>query len=86
MRQLVALVLGFLDLVGLVPRGVLGCKHLLEEPRGALQLVGQRLEVGIELLFSGNQSELHGARIVADRSRHLVTAVLHVGPPGVRFA
>ena len=51
-RQEVALVLDFLDLVGLVPDRMLRREHLLEQPRAALQLVGQRLEVGVELLFS----------------------------------
>src|SRR6266516_320477 len=61
-RQLVALVLGFLDLVGLVPRRALRREHLLEQPRAAFQLVGKRLKVGIELFFPGNQSKVHGAQ------------------------
>ena len=71
--QLVALVLGFLDLVGFLPGRVLGGEHVLEQPRAALQLVGQRLEVGVELFFSGNQPKVHGAQ---DCSRSFPVALL----------
>ena len=70
--------------------GSLGREHLLEQPRAALQLVGQRLEVGVELLFARNQSERHqrqprsrsadasqNPRIVADPFTRLLHAVAH---------
>ena len=59
MRQEVALVLDFLDLVRLVPDRMVGREHLLEERGAALQLVGQRLKIGVELLFPRNQPERH---------------------------
>ena len=57
MRQKVALVLDFLDLVRLVPQRVLRYEHLLEELRAALQLGGHRLEIVVELLFAWNQTK-----------------------------
>ena len=84
-RQEVALVLDFLDLVGLVPDRALRREHLLEQPGAALQLVGERLEIGVELLFARNQSERHaGSRIVGgvktrDCSRSVYTAVTRAG-------
>ena len=56
-RQEVALVLDLLDLVSLVPERMRRLEHLLEQPGANFQLVGQRLEVGEELLFARNQSE-----------------------------
>src|SRR5207253_3044915 len=52
----VALVLDFLDLLGLVPRRPIGGEHLLEQLRAAVKLVGERLEVVVELLFPRNQT------------------------------
>ncbi len=49
--------LDFLDLVGLVPDRLVGRQHLLEQHGAALQLVGQRLEVAVELLFARNQTK-----------------------------
>ena len=37
--------------------GCVGREHLLEQPRAALQLVGQRLKIGEELLFARNQTK-----------------------------
>ena len=37
--------------------GSLGRQHLFEQPRAVLQLVGQRLEVAVELFFPRNQIE-----------------------------
>ena len=70
-REEVALVLDFLDFVGLVPDGLVGGEHRLEEPRPALQLVGERLEVGVELFFAGNQAEgqSRSFRLPADAGR-----------------
>ena len=55
--QEVALVLDLLDLVGLVPDRMRRREHLLEQSGAVLQLVGERLKVGEELLFARNQSE-----------------------------
>ena len=92
-RQEVALVLDFLDFVGLVPDGTLGREHLLEQPGAVLQLVGERLEIAVELFFPGNQVEPghSGRRLSAaykpqDCSRSVYTAVtrpLHAAPGAV---
>ena len=51
--QEVALVLDFLDLVGLVPDRRIRRQHLLEQPGARLELVGKRLEIVVELLSRG---------------------------------
>ena len=55
----VALVLDFLDLVGLVPDRPIGREHLFEQARALADLLGQGHEVVEEPLFSRNQSERH---------------------------
>ena len=68
--QEVALVLDFLDLVGLVPDRLLGREHLFEQRRARPDLLGQRHEIVEEPLFARNQSERHSPlrpRILADR-------------------
>ena len=57
MGQEIALVLDFLDLFGFVPGRLVGGEHLLEQRGAALELVGQRLEVSVELLFARNQTK-----------------------------
>jgi len=49
--QEIALVLDFLDLVRLVPRSGDLVRASIEEPRADFQLVGERLEVRVELFF-----------------------------------
>ena len=83
MGQLVALVLGFLDFVGFFPGRVLGGEHVLEQPRAALQLVGQRLEVGEELFFAGISRKFMERRIVADRSPSPCYGDVTCGSPAV---
>ena len=58
-RDEVALVLDFLDLVGLVPDRPIGREHLFEEARALANLLGQGHEVVEEPLFSRNESERH---------------------------
>ena len=57
--QRVALVLDFLDLVGLVPDRPLGRQHLLEQRRATPDLLRHRHEIVIEPLFARNQSKRH---------------------------
>ena len=78
-REEVALVLDFLDLVGLVPDRVVGRDHLFEQAGALLQLVGHGQEVGVELFFSGNQTEGHAGGIVADP----FTRTLHLPHAGI---
>ena len=59
MREEVAFVLDFLDLVGLVPHRPLRREHRLEQRGAFFQLVGERLEVLVELLLTRDQSEGH---------------------------
>ena len=61
----VALVLDFLDLVGLVPDRPLGREHLLEERRALLNLLGERDEIVEEPLFARNESECHESLLPA---------------------
>ena len=58
--------LDFLDLVHLVPHGMLRREHLREESRAVLHLVGQRLKIVVELHLARNQTE--GQRILPFRS------------------
>ena len=55
--QEVALVLDFLDLVGLVPERLVGGEHLHEQACAAVDLLGHRDEIFEELLFLRDQSE-----------------------------
>ena len=57
--QEVALVLDFLDLVGLVPDRPVGREHLLEQRGAVPDLLRQRDEIVVEPLFLRNQSERH---------------------------
>jgi hypothetical protein len=50
-------VLDFLDLVGLAPDRLVGREHRLEQTGPLLQLVGQRLEIVVELFFARDQVE-----------------------------
>ena len=55
--QEIALVLDLLDLLGLVPDRLVAGEHFLKEDGSALELVGQRLEVTVKLLFARNQTK-----------------------------
>ena len=76
-RQKVAFVLDFLDLVGLVPDRTVGLEHLLEQPRPMLELGGERLEIGVELLFARNQSKRHRREKCSRSVYAVVTRPLH---------
>jgi hypothetical protein len=68
MGQHVALVLDFLDLVGLIPDRNLH-QHIFQEARAPPQLFGQRDEFLVEGLVPGQEaeSEGHGADILPFR-------------------
>jgi hypothetical protein len=48
-----------LDLVGFVPDRSIWAQHLLEEESCAVRLRRHAFEVGVELLFSRDQTETH---------------------------
>ena len=56
---LVALVLDFLDFIGLVPDWPVGRQHLGEQACAPPDLLRHRDEVVIEALFARNQSKRH---------------------------
>jgi uncharacterized protein Yka (UPF0111/DUF47 family) len=55
----VALVLDFLDFVGLVPDGPIGSEHLLEQAGANAEFVGKGQKIAVELLLARNQAESH---------------------------
>ena len=82
-RDEVALVLDFLDLVGLVPDGPLGREHLFEEHRALLRLFGEGDEVVEKSLFARNESERHWAlscmsRVDVDPRRRILADPNHI--------
>ena len=84
-RQEVALVLDLLDLVGLVPDRAVRREA---SPRAAappcFSSVGERLEIGIELLFARNQSERHRPGKCSRSVYTVVTRASH-GPDASRI-
>src|SRR3954453_3467480 len=67
--QEVALVLDFLDLVGLVPQWAFGRQHFVEKRRAVPDFLRHGDEIVVEPLFFWNQSERHNippAGILAD--------------------
>jgi len=87
-RQEVALVLDFLDLVSLVPHGPIRREHGLEQLRAFLQLVGKRLKVVVKPRLARDQPKRQNPWIVADRlSGRLQGAdIIHTVAVDIRWA
>src|SRR5204863_9821238 len=98
MGEEIALVLDFLDLLGLVPHRLVAGQHDFELIGAPHQFVGQRLEISVELLFPRDQTHSNGPLLCrtliglkrSDCSRSVYAAVTLARPgmmrPGVPFA
>ena len=60
-RERVAPMLNFLDLVGFVPDWMVGREHLFQQLRAGPDLIGKRLEVVEKPLIARNQAKTHSS-------------------------